>query len=58
MDRTRGVGVGEGHKVSTNNSRVDLITNPDADILVAFAKTVKTSVIGGAKNTSSRGRGG
>lgn len=38
-----GVGGGgaTGLKESTNNSRVDLITNRDPDTLLAFAKTVK-----------------
>lgn len=41
-----GGGGATGPKESTNNSRVDLITNRDPDTLFAFAKTAK---IGGRK---------
>lgn len=36
-----GGGGATGLKESTDNSRVDLITNRDPDTLLAFAKTVK-----------------
>lgn len=53
-----GPGGGTGRKACTHNSSVDLITNCDAYTLLpcAFAKTVKSSVIGGPKHQHMRKR--